>query len=62
MKTQRAFSYEEWPMKRKLFAYMLILGAILIISFFIGLLIFGNVSTPERTMSEALGLQMSVYE
>ena len=47
---------------KKLFGYMLVLAALLLLSLFMGLLIFGRFETIEKKTFDALDVQMEVFE
>ena len=52
----------EWNMKRKLFGYMLLLAALLLITLMSGLFLFGRFENIEKKTYESLDIQMEVFE
>ena len=57
-----ALRYSEWSLKRKLFVYMLLLAALLLLILFIGLSTIGRMSSTADTVYDSLELQMEVFE
>lgn len=53
---------QEWTLKRKLFAYMLILTMLLLAMLTIGLVLFGRTNSTKDSYYEALDMQMEVFE
>ena len=56
------FRYSEWTMKRKLFGYMLLLAALLLLAVTIGLFLFGQFDSTKKSTYDSLDLQMEVFE
>lgn len=52
----------EWTLKRKLFGYMLLLVAMLLLALMSGLFILGRFNSTEKNTYEYLDLQMDVFE
>ena len=52
----------KWPMRRKLFGYMLLLVALLVLALVFGLIMFGHFDSEEKRTYEALSIQMEVFE
>ena len=52
----------EWTMKRKLFGYMLLLTALLLLALMSGLFILGRFDSTEKNTYEYLELQMDVFD
>lgn len=57
-----AFRYSKWSMRRKLFGYMFLLAALLLLALVSGLLLFGRFDSAGKNAYEALDLQMEVFE
>lgn len=57
-----AFHYPKWSMRRKLFGYMFLLAAILLLALMAGLFLFGRFDSMERRTFESLDIQMEVFE
>jgi len=57
-----AFRYSKWSMRRKLFGYMFLLVALLLLALVAGLLLFGRFDSAGKNAYEALDLQMEVFE
>ena len=57
-----AFHYPKWSMRRKLFGYMFLLAAILLLALIAGLFLFGRFDSTERRTFESLDIQMEVFE
>ena len=57
-----AFHYPKWSMRRKLFGYMILLAAILLLALMAGLFLFGRFDSTERRTFESLDIQMEVFE
>lgn len=57
-----SFRHSESSMKRKLFGYMMILVLLLLLVFFSGLFLFGQLNNTKKNLSEMLDLQMAVFE
>ena len=62
MRKLTALHYSEWSLKRKLFVYMLLLAALLLLILFIGLAAIGRTKSTADTVYDSLELQMKVYE
>ena len=62
MRKLTALRYSEWSLKRKLFVYMLLLAALLLMILFIGLSTIGRTSSTADTVYDSLELQMEVFE
>lgn len=62
MRKLTALRYSEWSLKRKLFVYMLLLAALLLLILFIGLTTIGRMSSTADTVYDSLELQMEVFE
>ena len=62
MRKLTALRYSEWSLKRKLFVYMLLLAALLLLILFIGLSTIGRMSSTADTVYDSLELQMEVFE
>ncbi len=62
MKLSSFLHRPEWTMKRKLFGYMLILTALILIVLMAGLLLFGRLGSTEKHTYESLDVQMEVFE
>lgn len=62
MRKLTALRYSEWSLKRKLFVYMLLLVALLLLILFIGLSTIGRMSSTADTVYDSLELQMEVFE
>lgn len=62
MRIVSAFHYPMWSMKRKLFGYMFLLTAILLLALMTGLFLFGRFDSTERRTFESLDIQMEVFE
>ena len=62
MRKLTALRYSEWSLKRKLFVYMLLLAALLLLILFIGLAAIGRTSSTSDTVYDSLELQMEVFE
>ncbi len=54
--------YSEWSLKRRLFVYMLLLAALLLLILFIGLSTIGRTNSTADTLYDSLELQMEVFE
>ena len=54
--------YPEWSLKRKLFGYMLLLVALLLIALLTGLFLLGRFDNTKKNTYEQLELQMDVFE
>ena len=54
--------YPEWSLKRKLFGYMLLLVALLLIALLTGLFLLDRFDNTKRNTYEQLELQMDVFE
>ena len=54
--------YPEWTMKRKLFGYMLLLAALLLLALMAGLFLFGRFDSAKKNTYESLDIQMEVFE
>lgn len=54
--------YPQWSMRRKLFGYMFLLAAILLLALMIGLFLFGRFDSTKKRTFEALDVQMEVFE
>ncbi len=62
MRKLTALRYSEWSLKRKLFVYMFLLAALLLLILFIGLFSIGRTSSTADTVYDSLELQMEVFE
>lgn len=62
MRKLTALRYSEWSLKRKLFVYMLLLAALLLLILFIGLAAIGRTNSTSDTVYDSLELQMEVFE
>lgn len=62
MKKLSVFSGSRWPLRRKLFGYMLALAALLILALFMGLALFGQYESTEQRTFSTLDMQMEVFE
>ena len=49
-------------MRRKLFGYMFVLAAVLLIALFAGLFMFGHISGTDKKLADTLRLQMEVFD
>ena len=54
--------YTAWSLKSKLFVYMLLLALLLLLILTVGLIVFGRTTSTEEAFSEALDIQMEVFE
>ena len=54
--------YPEWTLKRKLFGYMILLVALLLMALFSGLLLLDRFDNIKKNTYEQLELQMDVFE
>lgn len=61
MRKLTALRYSEWSLKRKLFVYMLLLAALLLLILFIGLAAIGRTSSTSDMVYDSLELQMEVF-
>lgn len=52
----------KWTLRRKLFGYMLLLTALLLLLLVVGLFLFGRFNSTEKTVRESLELQMDIFE
>ena len=62
MRTVSIFHHPKWPLKRKLFGYMLLLAALLAAALVLGLILFGRFDSAEKSACEALDIQLEVFE
>ena len=62
MRIFSAFQYPKWSMRRKLFGYMFLLVALLLLALVTGLFLFGLFDSAERRTFESLDIQMEVFE
>ncbi len=62
MRKLTVLRYSEWSLKRKLFVYMLLLAALLLLILFIGLWAIGRTSSTRDTIYDSLEVQMEVFE
>ena len=62
MRIFSAFQYPKWSMRRKLFGYMFLLVALLLLALVTGLFLFGRFDSAERRTFESLDIQMEVFE
>ncbi len=56
------FRQSKWSMKRKLFGYMLLLAALLIMALLAGFILFGRFESEEKDTFETLDIQMEVFQ
>ncbi|MBQ4136665.1 MAG: hypothetical protein IJD67_01015 [Clostridia bacterium] len=62
MRKFTVLNYSEWSLKRKLFAYMLLLTVLLLIILAIGLPIIVHTSNTKDSFTDSLEIQMEVFE
>lgn len=62
MRIFSAFRYPKWSMRRKLFGYMFLLVALLLLALMTGLFLFGRFDSTEKRTIESLDIQMEVFE
>lgn len=62
MRVFSAFRYPKWSMRRKLFGYMFLLVALLLLALMTGLFLFGRFDSAEKRTFESLDIQMEVFE
>lgn len=62
MRIFSALRYSEWSMRRKLFGYMFLLVALLLLALVSGLLLFGRFDSAGRSAYESLDIQMESFE
>jgi len=62
MRNLPIFRYKQWPLRRKLFSYMLILVALILLVLITGLFLFGQFESVEQSIYDALDVQMEVFE
>lgn len=62
MRVFSAFQYPKWSMRRKLFGYMFLLVATLLLALMTGLFLFGRFDSAEKRTFESLDIQMEVFE
>lgn len=62
MRIFSAFRYPKWSMRRKLFGYMFLLVALLLLALMTGLFLFGRFDSAEKRTFESLDIQMEVFE
>ena len=62
MRIFSAFQYPKWSMRRKLFGYMFLLVALLLLALVTGLFLFGRFDSAEKRTFESLDIQMEVFE
>ena len=57
-----AFQYPKWSMRRKLFGYMFLLVALLLLALMTGLFLFGRFDSAGKRTFESLDIQMEAFE
>jgi len=62
MQVPQIFNQKKQTMRRMLFGYMLALVLIVFVLIFVSLFLFGHYSTTKQTLSDALSLQMEVFD
>ncbi|MBQ6808414.1 MAG: hypothetical protein IJP07_04545 [Firmicutes bacterium] len=62
MRNLFAFRHPEWTLRRKLFGYMLLLAALLLLALVSGLFLFGRFDSVGKNIYESLDVQMDNFE
>ena len=62
MRLLRMTKYPEWTLKRKLFGYMLLLAAVLILTVMVGFFLLGRFVITQKDVYDTLDVQMEVFE
>ncbi|MBQ8276347.1 MAG: hypothetical protein IJZ02_06980 [Clostridia bacterium] len=62
MRVIPALRYSEWTLKRKLFVYMLLLAVLILGVLLTCLILFGRTNSAAETYTDALDMQMAVFE
>jgi len=57
-----ALKHSKWSMRRKLFGYMFLLAALLLLALISGLILFGRFANTGETTYEALDIQMEMFQ
>ena len=62
MNISSVFRQSKWSMKRKLFGYMMMLAALLIVALLSGMILFGQLDSEAKNIYEELDIQMEFLE
>lgn len=62
MRNPFALHHPEWPLRRKLFGYMLLLAVLLLLALLTGLFTLGQFNSTEQSTFESLDIQMEIFE